>query len=111
MPANVGQMFYYGEVPWHGGGKHVGSPLTIQQALEHGGLNWDVSEVDLQTEENPPTPATQQVHAGTARSCSLESSPPILVGHSAAPAGHNSPRRHPNAQTHEQDRQRALHRR
>jgi hypothetical protein len=38
MPANVGQMFYYGEVPWHGGGKHVNSPLTIHQALQHGGL-------------------------------------------------------------------------
>ena len=47
MPANVGQMFYHGEVPWHGEGSKVDSPLTVQEALEAGGLNWKVGEVGI----------------------------------------------------------------
>jgi len=42
MSANVGEMFYYGEVPWHREGRAVPRPLTVAEALVAGGLNWEV---------------------------------------------------------------------
>jgi len=36
MPANVGEMFYFGEVPWHGIGKYLPQPATLTEALEFG---------------------------------------------------------------------------
>lgn len=57
MPANVGEMFYTGEVPWHGEGRELPGPVTWEAALEAGGLQWRVSEVPLVTSENPPSPA------------------------------------------------------
>src|SRR5689334_18751676 len=54
MPANVGQMFYYGDVPWHGEGTKVDKPLTVDEAIVAGGLAWEVGHVPLQTAEEPP---------------------------------------------------------
>jgi len=60
MPANVGKMFYFGKVPWHREGVSVGAPLTVAQALAMGELDWKVGEVEIQTAENPPSPAMQR---------------------------------------------------
>lgn len=57
MPANVGEMFYYGEMPWHGEGTELAKPATMDKALREGGLNWKVGEVDIQTCDDPPSPA------------------------------------------------------
>lgn len=57
MPANVGEMFYYGEVPWHRSGTEVAAPLTVEEALEKGGLDWRVGAARLQTCDEPPSPA------------------------------------------------------
>ncbi len=32
MPANVGEMFYYGKVPWHGEGKKY-QPVNMDSAI------------------------------------------------------------------------------
>jgi len=42
MPADIGQMFYYGEIPWHGEGHRAEHPLNIEDALKYGGLDWEV---------------------------------------------------------------------
>src|SRR5262245_57627270 len=60
MPANVGEMFYFGQVPWHKGGNRVQSPLTVQQALEAGGLNWEVDKAELFSAEEPPSPVSKR---------------------------------------------------
>lgn len=56
MPANVGEMFYTGEVPWHGLGVALAQPADLDEALKVGGLNWRVEEVDLVTADDPPSP-------------------------------------------------------
>jgi hypothetical protein len=43
MPANVGKMFYVGEVPWHGQGVRLETPADLATALAHGALDWTVS--------------------------------------------------------------------
>jgi phage/plasmid-like protein (TIGR03299 family) len=60
MPANVGEMFYTGEVPWHGLGLPLARPATLAEALKAGGLNWRVGEVDLQTCDTPPSPVPRR---------------------------------------------------
>lgn len=60
MPANVGEMFYYGETPWHGRGIEVPKPITMEEALKSGGLDWEVGEVKLQTCDNPPSPVAKR---------------------------------------------------
>jgi len=61
MPANIGEMFYYGEVPWHRLGNKVESPLTVEEALQEGGLQWDVECVPLQTAESNPSPVDMRM--------------------------------------------------
>jgi hypothetical protein len=39
MAHNIGQMFYCGELPWHGLGQKLPAPATIDQALAAGGPN------------------------------------------------------------------------
>ncbi|HUE71428.1 MAG TPA: DUF932 domain-containing protein [Pirellulaceae bacterium] len=60
MPANVGEMFYYGEIPWHGNGTEVEAPLDFASAVKSAGLDWQVASIDLQTAEDPPSPAASR---------------------------------------------------
>jgi phage/plasmid-like protein (TIGR03299 family) len=55
MPDNIGEMFYTGEVPWHGKGLALAKPATVEEALRAGGLDWSVGEVDLLTADDPPS--------------------------------------------------------
>jgi phage/plasmid-like protein (TIGR03299 family) len=56
MPANVGEMFYTGEMPWHGEGLPLARPATVEEALAAGRLDWRVGEVGLLTGDDPPLP-------------------------------------------------------
>ena len=40
MAHNIGQMFYFGTVPWHRPGKKLDQPATMEEALAAGGLDW-----------------------------------------------------------------------
>src|SRR3989442_5164069 len=60
MPANVGEMFYTGQAPWHGLGVSVAQPATLDEALKVGGLSWQVGEVELITADDPPSPVPQR---------------------------------------------------
>lgn len=44
MPANVGEMFYYGDVPWHREGSKLDHPANMEKPLSMvdwiGGLEW-----------------------------------------------------------------------
>jgi phage/plasmid-like protein (TIGR03299 family) len=60
MPANVGEMFYTGETPWHRLGVSLAQPATLDEALKVGGLNWEVGEVDMMTADDPPSPVTKR---------------------------------------------------
>lgn len=46
MPANVGEMFYTGEIPSHGLGVCLALPATLDEALKVGGLNWEVGDIE-----------------------------------------------------------------
>lgn len=43
MAHNIGQMFYFGERPWHKLGTKIDEPATVEEALKVGGLDWTVS--------------------------------------------------------------------
>ncbi len=60
MPANVGEMFYTGEIPWHGLGVSLSLPATLDEALKVGGLNWEVGDVDIMTADDPPSPVSKR---------------------------------------------------
>lgn len=60
MAANIGEMFYTGAVPWHGLGIEVAKPVTVEEALKVGGLNWPVGDVDLMTADDPPSPVLKR---------------------------------------------------
>jgi phage/plasmid-like protein (TIGR03299 family) len=47
MPANINSMAYAGEVPWHGLGTKLTKRMTSEEALEKGGLNWEVELQDV----------------------------------------------------------------
>jgi phage/plasmid-like protein (TIGR03299 family) len=53
MAHNIGEMFYYGSVPWHGLGNRLDQPATWEQALYHGGLDWEVELMPLTTADDP----------------------------------------------------------
>jgi phage/plasmid-like protein (TIGR03299 family) len=55
MAANVGEMFYYGHIPWHGLGLRLAAPATLEEALRAGGLDWLVEDMPIQTCDDPPT--------------------------------------------------------
>lgn len=60
MAANIGQMFYTGDVPWHGLGTRLDGPATLDEALKAGELDWKVGHVDLQTTDDPPSPVSNR---------------------------------------------------
>lgn len=61
MPHNVGKMFYYGEVPWHGLGTRLEEPADLKTALREGGLDWTVSQVPMVTDEAISSPTDRRV--------------------------------------------------
>jgi len=56
MPANVENMFYVREVPWHGLGVRVESALCSADALETSGLNWNVIQRPIMTDTGDVIP-------------------------------------------------------
>lgn len=61
MAHEIGRMFYYGDVPWHGLGAEIRQPATLDEALAHGDLDWEVGLAPLATAEDPPSPAPHRV--------------------------------------------------
>ena len=51
MSANVESMFYVRQAPWHGLGVRVKEALSSKEALEKAGLDWNVQQCRLCTEE------------------------------------------------------------
>ena len=51
MPANVETMFYVREKPWHGLGTEVQEAPTSADALIYAGLDWEVIQKDVYTED------------------------------------------------------------
>ena len=61
MAHNIGQMFYYGELPWHELGNKLEHPATLEQALAAGGLDWEVGTVPIRPDREPDSLITQRV--------------------------------------------------
>lgn len=53
MPDWVGHMFYHSEKPWHGYGVPLPQPATMEEALKHGDLDWEVRLVPIFTLSSP----------------------------------------------------------
>lgn len=51
MPHDIGRMFWHGDVPWHGLGKELDRPATLEEALGYGDLDWTVELARLRTDE------------------------------------------------------------
>lgn len=51
MPAEIETMFYTREKPWHGLGVRVENALSSKEALVEAGLDWDVEQRKVFTEE------------------------------------------------------------
>lgn len=56
MPANVETMFYVRETPWHGLGTMVLEAPTSAEALTLAGLDWNVIQRPIETEDGIPIP-------------------------------------------------------
>jgi len=61
MPENIGEMFYFGDILWHGQGTRLESPVNMEEAIAAGGLGWEVDTVGLMTAESPSSPARTRV--------------------------------------------------
>ena len=51
MAANIESMFYVREKPWHGLGREIKEAPTSADALVYAGLNWQVEQKDVYTED------------------------------------------------------------
>jgi phage/plasmid-like protein (TIGR03299 family) len=49
MAHEIGEMFWYGDRPWHHLGRQVIQPATLDEALSAGGLDWHVTLEPLRT--------------------------------------------------------------
>jgi phage/plasmid-like protein (TIGR03299 family) len=56
MPANVETMFYVREAPWHGLGVRVEEALSSKKALTAAGLDWNVIQKTIFTNDNELIP-------------------------------------------------------
>ena len=56
MSAEVEAMFYVRTAPWHGLGTRVEGTLTSREALIAAGLNWNVEQKEIYTEDNHAIP-------------------------------------------------------
>lgn len=56
MAMNVETMFYTREKPWHGLGTRVETALNSKEALEHAGLDWNVEQKNIYTQDYVPVP-------------------------------------------------------
>lgn len=56
MAANVESMFYVRETPWHGLGTKVMNAPTSETALTLAGLDWNVIQKTIETEDGVPIP-------------------------------------------------------
>ena len=61
MAHGIGQMFYYGDKPWHGLGEKLSSPANLDQALKAGGLDWEVELVPLAAMDDPEAVIPQRM--------------------------------------------------
>lgn len=52
MPANVETMFYVREKPWHGLGTRIEEAPTSADALICAGLDWEVMQKNVYTEDD-----------------------------------------------------------
>lgn len=51
MSAEVESMFYVRTTPWHGLGTRVEEALTVEDALQKSGLDWEVQKRAVQTDQ------------------------------------------------------------
>ena len=56
MPANVETMFYTRVAPWHGLGTRVENAVSSEEALVLSGLDWNVIQRSIMTDEFTPIP-------------------------------------------------------
>lgn len=61
MSHNIGEMFYYGELPWHTLGNKLDHPANLSEALKAGGLDWEVDTVPLVPAGEPHTEISHRV--------------------------------------------------
>lgn len=61
MAHNIGKMFYVGERPWHGLGKHCPRPLSLDDAVAQAGLDYTVSTMPLAVDGEPGSAVPQRV--------------------------------------------------
>ena len=61
MAHEIGEMSWYGDVPWHGLGRYVPQPLDLDDALAQGGLDWTVKLVPIVTADGASSPAPHRM--------------------------------------------------
>jgi phage/plasmid-like protein (TIGR03299 family) len=61
MSHNIGEMFYFGELPWHTLGERLDHPATLEEALKAGGLDWEVDTVPLVPAGEPESRVAHRV--------------------------------------------------
>ncbi len=61
MAHNIGQMFYYGEQPWHELGRKLDHPANAEEALAAGCLDWEVDMVPIAPASEPNSEIPQRM--------------------------------------------------